>query len=339
MSFLIFTCGVYPCLGGPRFGRIRVFSRRRGARNLGVIDTLSAGYAAVNRRLWLLSIPIALDLVFWAGPRLGLDRFTTTVALPLATSGQADGVQTVPASFDLLMLLAIHVPTSLGRALTVGQAEVVAAEATGPGAALLLALVLIPLGLLLASVYLTAIAQLIRKQPFSLAALQQSVIPVWGRALKLHLLLLAVGVGVGVPVGVMLFLAAAIHTALAMMVFIALQLAIIWAAIYLYFALPAVVVGAHGPIAAIRSSVQVVRTSLWSALGLIAIILVISVGIPLIWQLLGSQPLGVLVGIVANAYVMTGLSAATLLFYDDRTREAADSASPDAPPPAPSPSE
>ena len=32
-------------------------SGERGARSLGVIDTLSAGYAAVNRRLWLLSIP------------------------------------------------------------------------------------------------------------------------------------------------------------------------------------------------------------------------------------------------------------------------------------------
>ena len=190
---------------------------------MGVIDTLSAGYAAVNRRLWLLGIPIALDLVFWAGPRLGLDRFATTFTLPLAAPGQAEGAQAVPASFDLLMLLA-------------------------------------------------------------------------------------------------------------MLVFIALQLAIIWAAIHLYFALPAVVVGAHGPIAAIKSSVQVVRQSLWSALGLIGFILVISVGISLVWQILGSQPLGTLVGIVANAYVMTGLSAATLLFYYDRTRESADGAAPDTPP-------
>ena len=311
----------------------------QGARNLGVIDTLSAGYAVVNRRLWLLSIPIALDLMFWAGPRLGLDRLTTTVALPLATSGQAEGVQTVPASFNLLMLLAIHVPTSVGQALVVGEVEEVTAVVAGSGTALLLALVLIPLGLLVASAYLTTITQTIRKQPVSLAALQQSVISVWGRALKLHGLLLAVGLGVGVPVGVLLFLAAAIHTVLAMLVFIALQLAIIWAAIYLYFALPAVVVGEHGPIAAIRSSVQVVRTSLWSALGLIAIILIVSVGIPILWRLLGSQPLGTMVGIVANAYVMTGLSAATLLFYYDRTRESAAGVSQDALPPAPSPSE
>ncbi len=305
---------------------------------MGVIDTLSAGYAAVNRRLWLLSIPIALDLVFWAGPRIGLDRFTTTITLPLAAPGQAESAQAMPASFNPLMLLAIHVPTFLGRALTVGEAEAVTAGAAGPGAAVLLALVLIPLGLLVAGVYLTGIAQLIRKQSVSLAELQQSVISVWGRMLKLHVFLLAVGLGVGVPVVALLALAAAIHAVLATMVFIALQVAIIWAAIYLYFALPAVVVGEHGPIAAVRSSVQVVRTSLWSAVGLIAIILVISIGIPLVWQLLGSQPLGTLVGIVANAYVMTGLSAATLLFYYDRTRESADGAAPDAPPPAPLPS-
>ncbi len=53
---------------------------------MGVIDTLSAGYAAVNRCLWLLGIPITLGLVFWAGPRLGLDRFTTTIAIILIIS-------------------------------------------------------------------------------------------------------------------------------------------------------------------------------------------------------------------------------------------------------------
>ena len=65
--------------------------------------------------------------MFWAGPRLGLDRLTTTVTLPLATSGQAEGVQTVPASFNLLMLLAIHCPLPWARHGTVGEVEAVTA--------------------------------------------------------------------------------------------------------------------------------------------------------------------------------------------------------------------
>ena len=304
---------------------------------MGVIDTLSAGYTAVNRRLWLLSIPISLDLFFWVGPRIGLGRLTTTLALPFATPGQGEGAQAVPASFNLLMLLALHVPTYLGSALKVGEAAEAAEAATGAtgsGAAVLLALVLIPLGLLVASVYLTGIAQLFRKPAGGLEELRQSAVQVWGRALKLHALLLAVGLGVGLPGIVLLVLSAAVHEVLATVLLVTLQLAALWAAIHLYFVLPAVVVGGHGPVAAVMSSVKVVRRSLWAAVGLIAVILVISIGMPMVWGVIRSQPIGMLVSIVANAYVMTGLSAATLLFYHDRTRRSADRESPEEVPPA-----
>jgi hypothetical protein len=39
---------------------------------LGVIDTLSAGFGLINRRLWLILLPIALDLFLWYGPRLSI---------------------------------------------------------------------------------------------------------------------------------------------------------------------------------------------------------------------------------------------------------------------------
>jgi hypothetical protein len=35
-----------------------------------VIDTLTAGYETINRRPWLILLPIALDLLFWLGPKL-----------------------------------------------------------------------------------------------------------------------------------------------------------------------------------------------------------------------------------------------------------------------------
>src|SRR5436189_1326939 len=39
---------------------------------LGVIDSLSAGYRFLGRRLDLLIVPILLDLLFWLCPRLSL---------------------------------------------------------------------------------------------------------------------------------------------------------------------------------------------------------------------------------------------------------------------------
>ena len=43
---------------------------RGGPRKSGVIDTISAGYAAINRQPWLLLAPILLDLLLWLGPRV-----------------------------------------------------------------------------------------------------------------------------------------------------------------------------------------------------------------------------------------------------------------------------
>src|ERR1041384_7064582 len=42
---------------------------RREAPPTGVIETLSAGYAAVNRQPWVLLLPVLLNLFLWLGPR------------------------------------------------------------------------------------------------------------------------------------------------------------------------------------------------------------------------------------------------------------------------------
>src|SRR5258708_23388725 len=43
---------------------------RRQAQPTGVIETLSAGYTAVNRQLWVLLLPILLDVFLWLGPHV-----------------------------------------------------------------------------------------------------------------------------------------------------------------------------------------------------------------------------------------------------------------------------
>src|SRR5882672_6277615 len=43
---------------------------RRQAQPTGVIETLSAGYTAVNRQLWVLMLPILLDVFLWLGPHV-----------------------------------------------------------------------------------------------------------------------------------------------------------------------------------------------------------------------------------------------------------------------------
>ena len=42
------------------------------SQRLGIIDTISAGFGMVNKRLWLIIIPILLDVVLWLGPRISI---------------------------------------------------------------------------------------------------------------------------------------------------------------------------------------------------------------------------------------------------------------------------
>src|SRR5205807_5330192 len=43
---------------------------RRQAQPTGVIETLSAGYAALNRQLWVLVLPVLVGVVLWLGPHV-----------------------------------------------------------------------------------------------------------------------------------------------------------------------------------------------------------------------------------------------------------------------------
>src|SRR5438552_14178602 len=36
----------------------------------GLIDTLQAGFNTINRHLWLLLLPLIVDLLLWVGPQL-----------------------------------------------------------------------------------------------------------------------------------------------------------------------------------------------------------------------------------------------------------------------------
>jgi hypothetical protein len=72
------------------------------------------------------------------------------------------------------------------------------------------------------------------------------------------------------------------------------------------------------PIAAIGLSLRVLKRSFWSSLGLLVLSATILMGFPVVWRVFMGHPLGMVVAIVGNAYVGTGLAAATMVFYRDR---------------------
>ncbi|MFH1484748.1 MAG: hypothetical protein ABIH46_01635, partial [Chloroflexota bacterium] len=48
-----------------------VYLKLMGAsEKLGIIDTLSAGFGTINRHLWLVAVPLVLDLLLLLGPKI-----------------------------------------------------------------------------------------------------------------------------------------------------------------------------------------------------------------------------------------------------------------------------
>jgi hypothetical protein len=111
-------------------------------------------------------------------------------------------------------------------------------------------------------------------------------------------------------------MATAVATGVVTAIAVTLALA---AQLYLFFAPEAIFISRVGPIQAIRRSVAVVQSGVWSALTLAIMISVILVVMGRIWIVLKDQPSwGLALGIVGNAYVASALVAASMLFYRER---------------------
>ncbi len=93
----------------------------------------------------------------------------------------------------------------------------------------------------------------------------------------------------------------------------------LWMQLYLFFAPDAIFVSQVGPRQAIRRSVAVVRANFWAAVRIVVLITIILLGMGQVWLALASRaPWGPALGILGNAYIASGLAAASMLFYRER---------------------
>lgn len=311
----------------------------------GVIDSLSEGFARVNRILWVLAFPVGLDLLLWLAPRVSAvplaERWLRLTRQMLA---QVDGAVTSPSgvalneqSLEMMGQLVESSPVSNMLTLVtwnLANAAVPTAVPAQPlapravfeiesfGAFLGLALAFQLAGLLIGCVYLGIVGQEVRDSRVDLGLLMRRVGRYWLSALGFIALVLAVVISFTLPASVVIAVLTLVAPELGALLYTVLMLTAlfvgVWMLLYLFFLVDAIVVGELGPIAAVRSSSLVVRKHLGSSLGLIGLTLLISLGMQVIWTAIAGQPLGLGVAIIGNAYVATGLIAASMLFYRNR---------------------
>ncbi len=310
--------------------------RKRGLAAL--IETLSEGYQTVLRQIWLIAIPIALDVYLWLGPRLSvrpLTRSLLSVWLPLAQipadmrpffEANRQFLETLGQEVNLFSLLSsslLGMPSYLSGGLperAIGS-PVTWGEQGSALAALTLVVLLTAAGLFLGCIYLGAIAQVARSGIFDPRRLLLRVWRYWGLILLFGVLLVGAVLAAGLPMALIIALAEAFSPALARFTMFAALGLMFWMLFHLFFVPHAIVLSESNLFHAIWNSLIIIARNFWSALGLVILINLINAGFNVIWRRMSVNAPLMAVSIAGNAFIGTGLVAASLIFYQDRLEQ------------------
>jgi hypothetical protein len=319
---------------------------------LGLIDTLSSGFKVVQRRPWLILLPVLLDLWLWLGPRWSIQpladsllRLLTPENLPPEMAQMVEPysqlLTAAGANFNLWWLVDSN-PTWLRTALP-GLVEP-ARLGAAPGiietpvlALVLWAPLVLLLGVALGSMFLAAVASQLPAQQAGESS--DTAEPAHGhpgaafwlrRGLRTFFLTTLFGLLI---IALLLMTTLLLSVVLTPVFLLAPQAAAgagslaalllgwfgVVAYIMLYFVLAAVVSDGVGLWQAMWRSFNVVSRNFWSTLGLLLLVTLIMWGFGLIWQrLVFVSPVGALAVIFGNAVLITGVTAARLIFYQQR---------------------
>ncbi len=302
-----------------------------------VIDSLSAGYRFLGRRIELLVIPVLLDVWLWLGPQLSIAPVVEDFVRYYERAAAVEGMPAIaPAASPQMLLEAsqnsnlmdslvsgtlMHVPSLLATIGPVGGGDVY--EIGSAAAALGLFTGLSVLGLLIGAVYMNLLAQTLPlgggTKPATAADLIRLALRQWLKVMLFLVLLIVLLFAVAMPVvigsALLAFVSPAL-TSLLLFAFFGLTLALMF---YLYFVTAAIVLDDLAVHRAVVQSFAVVRRNFLATLLFIVLTSVISVGITLIVNRLALlSSVGVAAAILVNAYVGSGLALALFVFY--RTR-------------------
>ena len=310
---------------------------------MSIIDALTSGFNTVARRLWLILIPVTLDVFVWLGPKMSIARLVRRLE-PLLTPqasmnlSKADiynlamsrnALIEMGENFNLFSLLSntfLGVPNFMAVSpLGLSASQPSLGEVANGWVGLALIVVLVLLSIFIACLYLELMAQIVKTNAINLKHLPRRVASVAGRIIVLGFILLLVVAVLILPVSIFLTLVALVSQGLAVMLLGLFSMMTFWGSImvmvYLFYFVDDLLVNENGLLQAGWNSMLMVRRNFWSTIGLILLTNVLNAGLMLIWQRLTFAPWGVVIAILGNAFIGSGLVAAIMIFYQSRYRK------------------
>ena len=276
----------------------------------GVIDTLADGFRVLNRRPWLLIVPLCLDLFLWLGPEITADGVSASL---VRENPDFEGVAKALADVNLLGIAAWRFSSAVGVVRLDDTGGLDIGNALGFASVILGCVVA---GLALFSLFYAGVARALesgqRRDAFAASAWRGFV-----RLSAFWALMLGAATIAMLTVAV-LALAGPVGEVLAGLFMLAAGVTALVAWLMFYMVQPAIFLGDRGARPAMRESAEFVRANFGPTFRLFGLVLVITVGTGIAWQGIVESGAGALIAILGNAYIVTGLAVSVPLFYLDR---------------------
>jgi hypothetical protein len=240
-------------------------------RFLSIINSLSSGFDAITKRLWLIFIPVLLDIYLWMGPRLSIyqlvKRALSLVTLPtsvgpeelsalMETRGLLEQVSQTFNAFSFLIIRKLGMPSlispntwleTLGITLNISRLVTFQApeasflsrplpiiEVRSESVFLGLYLLLTLVGMLIGCSYLGLIAQEVRDDRVNVAHVLRRVWIWWTRVVMIALLIFVGLLVLGVPLLAIVALISLLSENLAQLISSFVIVSSLWVGIWLY---------------------------------------------------------------------------------------------------------
>lgn len=302
----------------------------------GIGAALKTGFELTTRSPWLLVLPVALDLLFWLGPRLSLaplvGQWIEFVEAQLATLDSAEtATLALPELLDQLIAMTeqynlmthlslpyLGIPTLMGG---------LAPESTP------IATQSVPLNSLSSFfewfLLLTLLAMVGSAIYYSLIAFTISGSRAWsvyGRVLPRQIArfvglcaaLVLLVLALYIPVSLIGAVLALISPALFSIAVLAAVVAVFWLLLYLGFTVHGLFLDNRPIHRAIANSVRFVRSNALSAIPLLVLLYILNNLLNIIWMSAYDGSWLTLVSILGHAFISTALITATFAFYQSR---------------------
>jgi len=325
---------------------------RRQATPTGEIEALSAGYTAVNRQLWILLVPILVDVFLWVGPHVSYSPLvdpTVTRATEWARQ-VAIGPRRSPRNPELavtlddtrqwlitktdevnVLSLVARGPIALPSLATVPSARRDLSFVTDWGSGVGLLAGVLALGLMLGGCFYGGLASVSAGRLSAPIAVGRGTARDVVRVIGLMAALIGATLLLGAPMLLLLGSIALFSPFVAMIGLVMLAGAALFVVLHLFFAVNAIFISHVGPLAAIQRSVGVVRRNLRPSTSFVLLTWLILAGMGRVWDVVASNvqyPYGIGLSILGNAYIASGLIAASMVFYTERADTAQSSGVP-----------